>query len=224
MPLTYLKQIYYCLLFLAFLLSLFSANRRKQPLLVFPYLLLVGICFQIVEDILEWVRLPHTFIFNIYDLIEYPLYTFYFYFLYIGRRIRTVIIIALIIYISSFFLYFTFVKSFWEESFSSLSCIQAIFMTFFSLYFFYDLIQSNRYFHLPSYPHFYINTANLIHFSLSLLALSFNAVLNKRDPILADNVLYITRLSNILQNSPKGTPYFQSKLTPHFSIAFQIQN
>ncbi len=28
----------------------------------------------------------------------------------------------------------------------------------------------------------------------------------------------------VLQNSPKGTPYFQSKLTPHFSIAFQIQN
>ena len=193
-----MEYIYYTFLITSFLLSLFPANRKNKTLFIFPVLLFLGILAQLLQEILIRAKIPFMFIFHIYNFLEYPLYVVYFYFLFNSGKIKRMLLLSAFVYLVSFVLYFTLVKSFRAESFGAITAIEALFMTSFSLYFYYSLLQSDKYYHLLSYPHFYINTANLIFFSLSIFAMGFDALLRKTNPDLADSVLSINRVSNIL--------------------------
>lgn len=193
-----MKYVYYTFLIFSFILSLFPLNRKERTFLILPYLIGLGIIIQVLEDILEKSGQLHTFVFHIYNLLEYPLYAVYFHRLFQSKGIRLLLPITVAIYTVFYAVYFTFFRSFWEESFGAISTVESLFMTLFSLYFFYSLLRSDSYFHLPTYPHFYFNTANLIFFSLSLFSMSFDSFLKRNNPSLADDVLYINRISNIL--------------------------
>ncbi len=189
---------YYILLISSFLLSLFRVNSKDKVLFIFPYILFLGIITQLLQEFLSRAKIPFMFIFHIYNFIEYPLYAIYFYYLFNSAKMKRMLIISVFIYLISFILYFAFMKSFTAESFGLVSAIEALFMTSFSLYFYYDLMQSNKYYNLSTYPHFYINTGNLIFFSLSIFAMGFHAIIKNADPALADKVLNINRVSNII--------------------------
>lgn len=193
-----IKIVYYFFLIASFFLALITRNRNSRLLVIFPYLLACGILTQVLEDILEKGGMFHTFIFHTYNFLEYPMYCIYFIGVISSKNCKRAIWVSMVMYVLFFIWYFNIVKSFWAESFGLLSSVEALFMTLFSLYFFYELLKSNKYINLSTYPHFYINTANLIFFSLSMLGMSFDAFLKNSNPEIAKNVLYINMVSNIL--------------------------
>jgi hypothetical protein len=193
-----LIAVYYFFLTTAFLLSLASVNRRDSKLRLFIPILGLALLTQIIYLIINSLGQPAMFIFHIYGFLEYPLYALYFYRLFRQVMVRKLLIASVVFFAIFYTTYYGMLKSFWHESFGLDAGITAILMSAFSIYFYVDLIKSNRYYHLPTYPHFYLNSANLIFFSLSLFANCFDARLREADVVLANSVLLINKWSNIL--------------------------
>lgn len=193
-----IKKIYYIFLILSFVLSLFRQNRRDKILWIFPIILGLGILTQVVEDLFHFYNTKHVFIFHIYNILEYGIYAFYFYLLFEARRTRIFIMASVVLYMLFCIIYFSFYKNFWDDSFGLGTSVEAIFMIVFSLSFFYKLMVDDKYIDLLNYPHFYIQTANLMFFSISFISMSLDGYLKDSHPDLSEFALNINRYANLL--------------------------
>jgi hypothetical protein len=192
-----IKQIYYVILFLAFFLSMLERNRTDKVLKIFPFLLGLAILTQIIEDYFHITGHRHIFIFHIYDGLEYISYSIYFHLLFESVRVTRIIIFSGVLYFLFLILYFTFYKDFWNDSFGLEVAVKSLFIVGFTVYFYYNLIQKDISVDLFRYPHFYINTANIAHFSLTLCAMSLNDFFQSISVGMAEIILDINRYSNL---------------------------
>jgi hypothetical protein len=189
---------YYVLLVIAFILSVFPQNRKDKALSVFCFLIGFAMIAQALQEVFVSRHLRNYYVFHLFNYIEFNLYGLYFYFLFESRVERNIVKLSMFLYSAFFIFYFTLIKSILEQSFGFLTVVEGILMVLFSVYFYIHLLRSNKYYNLLVYPHFYINNANLIFFSLSIFGLGFDAYFRSTDPAMAHNVRYINKYSNIL--------------------------
>lgn len=185
---------YYIILSLSLVLSLLKSNRTDRTLHIFPVLIGLALSTQIIVEFLRYIKVEYVFVFNGYALLECILYGVYFYFLFDSVKLKVIIVASVLLFIIYFFLY----APINSESFGMIESIEALFMVVFSVIFYFNLLQKDGYTNLFRYPHFYINSANLIHFTISFIYYSFDSYFKSIGPEISNLSKLIPQFTNIL--------------------------
>lgn len=194
----WLKMIYYGLL-VANLAALHrNSNNGRTEKLVFGPLLLFAILIQLMGDWLKGNGYNHYFVFHIYVPVEYLLLCFYFRQIIQHAVLKLLIPLSGILFFAFYFFYFLLNKrAFFTPSFSQF-VTGSILVTIWVLFFFIQLFQQEEKIELSRYPHFWINTGNLLFYSGCLFVMGFYFSVQKEDAPLAGQLLYINYLLNLL--------------------------
>jgi hypothetical protein len=193
-----LKMIYYGLLGLCLIALLFNIRKLGKTYLWFVPLIILALVVQIVDDLLKYYDCPRYFLFHIYQPIELLLLSIFYSHTLKGKYARACLLIANVCMIGFVVIYYTMIHpaEFYKASFPEFS-LQSVFMCFFVICFFVQILKVNEVLDLKRYPAFWINAGNLIFYGGCLLVMGLNLYLEKSAPTLASKVISLNYYLNL---------------------------
>lgn len=197
----YLKVIYYGLLALCLITLLLNKRNLNNKYYWFIPLIVIGITTQAIGDIINYglqLEDKKTFMFHIYQPLEYVLLAMFYLQLLKGKIIKGFILVSIPLFVSfCIYYYASNAKSYLGPDFTHFT-VEAILIIFFVSIFFFQLFKLEECLALNTYPAFWINTGNLFFYGGNLFVMGFHFYLNKHDTILAQEFLSINHYLNLL--------------------------
>jgi len=194
------KLIYYGLLGLCLVTLLLYYKRLGKEYIMFLPLIVFAILTQVIGDVVNQdlpLEEKKSFMFHIYQPIEYSLLALFYYQTLMGRKLKTVILITIPLFIIFCVYYYSSnSQSFSGPDFTDFT-VEAILICIFVIIFFSQLLNRRVYLTLTSYPSFWINTGNLIFYAGNLLVMGAHFYISKQDVKLAEELLVINHYSNL---------------------------
>ena len=194
-----LKFVYYGLLVICLAALLLNARRLNKIYYWFIPLIIFAITVQVFSEVLERHEIKgHSFVFHIYQPVEYSLLALFYYSLIKNSTTKKLVLLSVPLVLAfSIFYYSAGSGQFFAGDFTDF-CVSAFFICIWVVVFFLELLRSEENLDLTSYPAFWINAANLLFYGGCLLVMGVYFYLNSTNPSLALQLLKINHYLNLV--------------------------
>jgi hypothetical protein len=195
----YLKIVYYGLLALSLITLLFNLKRLDRVYYWFIPLISLAIVVQVLGDVLKANNVKgYSFVFHIYQPLEYVLLASFYYRLLKNRWAKKSIVLSVVAMIGFSVIYYSSnYHSFYGADFIDF-CVQSVFISVWVIIFFGELLRSQEQLNLAKYPAFWINSGNLLFYAGCLFVMGLYFYLHKTDEKLANDLLQINHYLNLI--------------------------
>jgi hypothetical protein len=194
-----LKIVYYGLLGICLVTLLLNAKKLNKIYYWFIPVIIFAITVQVFEEILRLKDIKgYSFVFHIYQPVEYSLLALFYYSLIKKPLIKKLILFSVPVMLIFSVSYYSFAGGvFFGADFIDF-CVSAFFICIWVVVFFFELLHSEEDFNLVTYPAFWINAANLLFYGGCLLIMGIYFSLYGRNKILATQLLNINHYLNLV--------------------------
>lgn len=196
---SFLKMLYYGLLGICLFTLLFNIKKLNRIYYWFIPLIIFAITVQVSEEILRLNNIKgNSFVFHIYQPVEYSLLALFYYSLIKHKVVKMMILLSVPAMLFFSIYYYTWGPGlFYGPDFIDF-CIEAFFVCIWVVVFFFELLKSEENLKLATYPAFWINAANLLFYGGCLLVMGVYYYLVSRNKTLANQLLYINYYLNLV--------------------------
>ena len=194
-----LKFVYYGLLVICLAALLLNARRLNKIYYWFIPLIILALTVQVFSEVLKWQEIKgHSFVFHIYQPVEYSLLALFYYSLIKNGIAKKLVLLSIPLMLAFSIFYYSYSSgAFFGDDFSDF-CVGAFFICIWVVVFFLELLRSEENLNLVSYPAFWINAANLLFYGGCLLVMGVYFYLNSTNPSLALQLLKINHYLNLI--------------------------
>jgi len=194
-----LKMLYYGLLGLCLAALLLNGRRLNKIYYWFIPIIVLAITVQVFEELLKVYEIEgHSFVFHIYQPVEYSLLALFYHSLITNPFAKKCILFSVLLVLAFSVIYYSSGKGvFFAGDFLDF-CVAAFFICIWVVIFFFELLHTDEDMQLVRYPAFWINAANLLFYGGCLLVMGAYFYLHNTNPPLAKQLLVINHYLNLV--------------------------
>lgn len=192
-----LKNFYYLLIFVSFLVLLINRKRLPYNLIWILALLPLSLFSQIIEDIMKKYNINSQYLFHLYSWVECIFFSIFYYGLLKSRLLKNVVFACALFFILFIFTYFYFNKEFLGQTNYLDFTVHCFVTCIYVVLLFLEMLKVNYKIELRYYTIFWINASHLIFYGGTLFVMGIYYYLIQTNEDLAQQFIRINHFLNL---------------------------
>lgn len=192
-----LKNFYYLLIFVSFLVLLINRKRLPYNLIWILALLPLSLFSQIIEDIMDKFGINSRYLFHIYTWVECIFLSIFYYSLLKSQLLKKIVLACTLFYIVFILTYFYTSKEILGQTNYLDFTVQCLITCIYVVLLFLEMLKVNYKINLRYYTAFWINASHLIFYGGTLFVMGFYYYLIQSNFDLAKQFIRINHFLNL---------------------------